>query len=171
MASSLTSTNLKSSSLYLLLLALVVVGVFYLFFFRKPDVTVGLQQHAFRLNAAAFTNGIYLANIRFITNNAERKTTDIWGEKETGLDFNRFGYPIGTNVLDVSQETPTSAEQCRQVWMFVLGPLQPKISLSSDSESYWVELDNSNNCIFRAFNLEKMQLSYQSRTGKVVLFQ
>ena len=169
MASSLTTTSLRSSYLYFGLLLFIVIGVFYLFVFKKPSIKNNLYYHAFRLNGSAFENGIYFANIRFLTNNPEKNTLDQWLVEGIGLDFNRNGYPIGTDVQAADQQTPKTTEQCRQIWQFVLGPLQPKLYLSPNEDGYWVQLNEQNICIYRSFHLDKMQLSYHSQTGKVYL--
>jgi len=169
MASSLTSTNQNSSKLYLLFLILVTIGIAYLFFLKKPDASVGFQRQAFKLNASAFANGIYLANMRFIVNDSNNSTKNQWLDDEIGLDYNSNGFPIGTDIENLSQETPMTAENCRQVWKFVLSRLQPKVYLNPVADGYWVEITKDKVCIFRAFNLQKMQLSYQSLTGKVLL--
>ncbi len=169
MASALTSTSSKSGYLYLILLGMVILGVVYLFAFKKPSVAKNWQQQAFNLNAAAFTNGIHLANARFLTNNSRQKRIDWWIDGGIGLDYNKAGYPIGTDISDSQLGAPINAENCAQIWRFVLGPLQPQIHSSKVKNGYWVELTKDKTCIFRAFELEKMQLSYHSQTGTVTL--
>ncbi len=169
MASVLTSTSSKSGYLYLVLLALVVTGLVYLFVFEKPPVAKDWQRQAFRLNAAAFSNGIHLAHARFLTNNQDKIRQDWWQDKGVGLDYNPMGFPIGTDISEINLTTPASAENCRQIWQFVLGPLQPEVSLKKTDSGYWVELTEDKICVFYAFDLQKMQLSYHSLSGKVDL--
>ncbi len=171
MASALTSTNTKSGYLYLILLGMIVLGVVYLFVFKKPSVAKDWQRQAFRLNAAAFTNGIHLANARFLTNNANQVQVDWWLQGGIGLDYNSAGYPIGTDISDSQLSAPVKPENCGQVWKFVLGPLQPQMHPSKSENNYWVELTEDKTCVFHAFGLEKMQLSYQSQTGTVILIE
>ena len=169
MASALTSTSSKSGYLYLVLLGMVILGVVYLFAFKKPSVAKDWQRQAFKLNAAAFTNGIHLANARFLTNNADQILINWWQHNGVGLDYNTAGYPIGTDIVDIQVSTPATVENCVQIWQFVLGPLQPKVQLKQTKNDYWAELTEDRTCVFHAFELKKMQLSYHSQTGTVIL--
>lgn len=148
---------------------MVFLGVVYLFVFKKPSVAKDWQRQAFRLNAAAITNGIHLANVRFLTNNSNKIQTDWWLQGGIGLDYNSSGYPIGTNISDRQLQAPINSENCAQIWRFVLGPLQPQIHSSKITSGYWVELTDDKTCVFHAFELEKMQLSYHSQTGTITL--
>ncbi|MBV1909443.1 MAG: hypothetical protein KUG78_08975 [Kangiellaceae bacterium] len=169
MASSLTSTSSKSGNLYLFLLIFVVIGLFYLFFIKRPTATIDFQRQAFRLNSSAFENGIRLANMRFKSSSIEQNLVDRWFDKDVGLDYNENGFPIGTDIVIGESDKGMSAENCQQVWRFVLGPLQPKMLVARSENEYWVEVDANNNCVFHPFKIQQMQLSYHSTTGKVVL--
>lgn len=169
MASFLTSTSSKSSLLYLSFLGLILCGVFYLFWFKNPDVSKGLRQQAFRLNASAFANGIHLARMRYLTNNLKENRLNQWMDFDIGLDFSPSGYPIGTDIENLETEAPATVENCRQIWQFVLGPLQPKMYLTENKQGYWTQLNEDKSCSYFAFDLIKMQLSYHSSSGKVHL--
>ena len=165
MASSLTSTSLKSGYIYLVLIAMVLMGVVYLLIGpSKPHNN--LRKHAFYLTNSAFKNGIYLAHSKFQLRKTPNKTLNIWSDNHAGLDFNDKGYPIGTSILDPKTNTPLSKEHCIEIWKFILGPLQPSISTEKLEKDYWVEIDQQKKCIYLSSYDQKMQLSYHSLTGK-----
>jgi len=171
MASSLTSTGLKSGVIYVFLLLGVVVGVVYLFLIKQPNVRNSLHLQAFKLNFSAFRNGIKLANYHFIVsqNNPPNHGIDRWLDKNIGLDFNSYGFPIGTNVTDISQEKVQTSIQCMQLWQFVLGPLQPPISLIKKPDFYWVELTKNGLCTYQSDNVKNFIINYDPLSGKISL--
>jgi len=169
MASALTSTGLKSSQIYFAFILLVIVGVIYLLLIKKPSAADNIVRQAFQLNSSAFENGIYFANIRFLTKNPDRNQLDQWLIGKVGLDYNQKGFPIGTDIEDFDQQTPKTSENCRQIWQFILGPLQPKLHLSKKNSGYWTYLNEQNVCIYQRDRLNKMILSYHSETGRVYL--
>jgi len=168
MASSLTSTSLKSGFLYFGFLMIIVGGVSYLLLDRE-GVHKDLRIQAFSLTASALKNGIYLARSKFLVRLKNEQYLDLWIDGKTGLDFNKTGYPIGTSITDSKQQEPKTAVHCKEIWQFVLGPLQPELTLVKNRNDYWVQLTSDNICVYRSPFVDKMQLSYHSSTGKVEL--
>ena len=168
MASSLTSTSLKSGFLYFIFLAIIIGGVIYLLSNREANHQ-GFRKQAFALTASAFKNGIYFANTKFQIHLNKEQHFDLWTDGKAGLDFNAAGYPIGTSIIDNKQQQPKTATHCKEIWQFVLGPLQPKLTLIKNNTDYWVQLNSDNICIFKSSFTNKLQLSYHSLTGKVTL--
>ncbi len=150
---------------------LIVLGVFYLIFIRQPSLTQSLNRQAFFLNFSALKNGIYLANIRFITNHQLDSPLDRWISNNIGLDFNQKGFPIGTDVTNNQQQTPLSSNDCLTIWKFVLGPLQPKIFLTHQQDSYHARLSKNNICIYISNQLDDAEIHYNALTGKVYFFE
>ena len=151
---------------------IILVGIVYLLFLQSPNVQDNLNRHAFKLNYAAFSNGIKFANYRFILNRTNENSDngiDQWTDGEVGLDYNKFGFPIGINVSDKSVQVPLTANDCLQLWQFVLGPLKPEISLNQDKSEYWVSLNNRGNCEYRSENVGELLVNYDSNAGKVTL--
>jgi len=168
MASSLTSTSLKSGFLYFGFLMVIVGGVSYLLLDREGGHK-NLRKQAFSLTASAFKNGIYLARSKFLVRLNNEQYLDLWVDGTTGLDFNKTGYPIGTSINDKGEKEAKTSNHCKEIWQFVLGPLQPNLIIIENGNDYWVELTSNNTCIYRSPFLDKMQLSYHSLTGKVEL--
>jgi len=167
--SSLTSTNIKSGFLYLFLLATISVGVLYLILFDKKTTFNNLQKKTLLITASAFKNGIKFANIKFNLNQ-NNNNLNLWNTNNVGLDFNYHGFPIGTNILNNEQLVPASSEQCRQIWQFVLGPLQPALELSFNNSGYWVKLNTNGSCSYR-YSQYRPHINYQPLTGKISLLE
>jgi hypothetical protein len=153
------------------LIVIFSVGLSFFLLFKLSDRTPSdnLYRQAFYLNAAAFKNGIHLANIKFFANNPNNDTIDRWQLPDVGLDYNNRGYPIGTQLSELDEKRITDIEQCRQIWQFVLGPLQPKIFLNANSNGYWVELIETDICIYHPFNQPELSLRYLASTGETNL--
>jgi len=129
-----------------------------------------LQKQAFKNNINAFRNGLYFSNLRFLTNNPYRNQTDQWFINGIGLDFNPQGFPIGTDITNTEQMTPKTLANCQQIWQFVLGPLQPELSLMSNKKnSYWVEFNRDKRCVFHPKTKVESSASYNPFSGKVFL--
>ncbi|TQV88540.1 hypothetical protein [Aliikangiella coralliicola] len=169
MASSLTASGVKSSYLYLGVIIIFLVVVGYFWFLKQPSLRSGLEQNAFYFNFLALKNSIRLANLKFLAGQANPTPTDQWVENEVGLDFNSKGYPIGTDITNSRQEKPESAENCKQIWQFLMGPLQPRVSTNSEPENYLVTLMNNDICVYRSPRINDRQIRYNSNTGKVSL--
>lgn len=174
MASSLTSASLKSGFLFICFLGLIGLGVVYLLLWRQPSVVDNLNQQAFRLNYAAFKNGIKLANYQFIANQSLYQSSEIlnrWNDGKSALDYNSSGFPIGTSVTDINQQQPNSALNCYEVWRFVLGPLQPEISIDPSQGKYWTELHPNEYCAYYPPNIKNLAIFYYFNQGNVHLYQ
>jgi len=170
MASSLTSTSLKSGFLYFTFLMIILAGVVYLFSDRS-DSYQNLRKQAFLLTSSAFKNGIYFAHSKFQVRQNQEQYFDLWVDETTGLDFNKKGYPIGTSISNINQQKPKTAKHCKEIWQFVLGSLQPELVLAENENDYWVQLTSSDICIYHSPFTNKMQLSYHSLTGKIELVE
>jgi hypothetical protein len=167
-ASLLTATSF-SSRLYYIGLLLVFSGlVVYFLFWREPSTQENLERRAFELNYAAFKNSVRLANYRFILKQAE-SGNNLTSIRVNGLEFNRSGFPVSGKKLTLSQNSPRNAEDCRQIWQNVLGPLQPPVSLGFMEKSYWVELSIENYCIFRSSQISDLAIEYNAVKGLVSL--
>jgi hypothetical protein len=172
MKSALSSTSLQSGLLYFVFLLLVVIAVIYLLFFKTNSIQDNLNKHAFRLNYSAFDNGIKFSNYKFIvnaTNTISGSTIDQWNDGSIGLDYNKYGFPIGTNISDKNIQSPRNAMDCLQLWQFVLGPLKPEISLSEKKTNYWVRLNSAGSCEYRDKNVRELMVNYNPNEGKVKL--
>lgn len=172
MASGLSSTGVKSGFLYLILLIAIVMAVLYFLLVQRPGVRDNMDRHAFRLNFAAFSNGIKFANLRYTTNSASvmgKGGIDQWLDGDIGLDYNNAGFPIGTDILVAGLQLPRSSKDCLQLWQFVLGPLQPKITLSQKSGKYWTRLIDDSVCIYQSSQIDGLFILYDANKGKVSL--
>lgn len=173
-ASFLTATSLRSSYYYLLFLLMIVSTVVYLLFFREPDIRSNLERQAFYYNYSTFKDAIYLANLRFLANTRNRRLIDNWVEKDpaqeksVGLDFNRFGYPIGTDITDSQQNTPETVANCIQIWQFLMGPVQPEIAQVRGDKNYWASLTHKGLCVYHSEKVDNVHIIYDSTNGKVV---
>lgn len=182
MASLLTATGRQSIPLYLFLMALFSLGASYLVTFRKPSLQDSFHLQAFKLNYAAFNNGIRFAKVRFIAREQKQSNIDVWSVSQvntlSGLDYNQYGFPIGTDITSTNQQLPETDEQCRQVWQFVLGPLQPKIFLSTDDyeqihqdAGYWAKITPDNICLYHSSQVNQFVIRYNARSGEVLLME
>ncbi len=187
MASALTATSLRTSFLYLFMIAGIAIGAVYLMVFKDKGIMNSFYHKAFSLNYAAFQNGIYLARVKFIANSHQISKIDRWKESNkgvtTGLDYNAQGNPIGTDIIDNLQQTPVNVTQCQQIWEFVLGPLKPELFLSHKEiikfkkqsktqiygDLYWVEISPEKSCIIQSTNTTGMIIKYDTLSGKVNL--
>ncbi len=168
MTNLLVSTGVKSGHWYLLLLAGFGLTVFYWFFTGDPSRKDELLRQAFYLNAKAFENGIYFSRVKFMSNHNRISSIDAWLNQGVGLDYNEAGYPIGTDIDDPYYDKPQNVENCRQVWRFVLGPLQPLLFLEPSDKGYWVELTEENDCIYRPYRYKNLQILYNSANGSII---
>lgn len=165
----LTTTSIKGGFLYFGLLFLIVVSVIYFLLFSNPSVQNNFYERAFKLNYSAFKNGIQFANYRFITDKKKDSTIDKWINQDIGLDYNEYGFPIGTEISDITQESPVTADDCRHIWQFVLGPLRPDISFTVKNKGYWVQLTTDKVCVFRSGNVANFEIHYRAIEGNVLL--
>lgn len=166
MASSLTTTSLKSASLYVAFLTLVIAGVFYLLGHNKNQSTKLMMEKAFLLNASAFENGIQLAHSKFLV---DENKSGLLSYSSSELDFNTAGFPVGTSIEKKFRDHPYLSEHCVEIWQSVLSPLHPPMQLFPSENNYWVNLTDDNICVYRRSNLPKMSISYHSGTGTVVI--
>ena len=167
MASSLTSTNLKSGFLYLLLIVVASCAVLYLLLPNHSKTINHLQKKSLVINSSALKNGIKFANMKFKLKKNNSQRLNLWISNGVGLDFNDNGFPIGSNISNLNQQLPKSSKQCRQIWKFVLGPLQPKLELKFNN-GYWTKLEKNNTCSYR-YSSHKPYIVYHSLSGTVTL--
>lgn len=168
MANILTATGLKNIYFYMLIILLVAVGALYLIFVREPGIRENLEGHSFFLNYSAFQNSIYLANMRFIADRSKLDRIDHWVDNDIGLDFNVYGFPIGTDITVGDQKSPRSIENCAQIWRFLMGPFQPELSTKQDDKIYSTALSADDNCVYRSPWVKERQIIYNSTLGKVI---
>ena len=147
---------------------LVIIGIAYLLLFEKKSNLINLQKNAFILNYSAFKNGIKFANIKFRLHKNNKQKFNLWTSRKKGLDFNGNGFPIGTSISNNEQRLPETPEQCREIWRFVLGPLQPKLKLELNDDNYWTTLSLNNECFYH-YSTQQPHIIYSSITGKVTL--
>ena len=171
----LTASGRKSVYFYLGLVALVITFAVYFLFFKQPDVITNLNRQAFKLNHAAFANGIRLANIKFIISEGAPTNLDRWLHNETGLDFNAMGYPIGTDIQDEKLLMPATANNCLQIWNFALGPIKPLVFLDKgDKETkggqhYRTRIDGQGFCYYMPVKEIGLNMQYNASLGTVSL--
>ena len=171
----LTASGLKSVYFYLSLIALVLGGAIYLLFFKQPDVIDNLNRQAFKLNHAAFANGVRLANLKFILSEDEESNLNRWQDNNSGLDFNAQGFPIGTDIQEEGLLMPASIKNCRQIWNFVLGPIKPLVLLNkgdtntNDGQHYWTRIDDRGVCYYMPVKEIGLNMQYNASLGTVSL--
>ncbi|MGX5172403.1 hypothetical protein ACUR5C_00080 [Aliikangiella sp. IMCC44653] len=169
MSSVLTATSYKSNRLYLILLALLSIGAVYWVFGKSPNKSEELVEQAFELNYVAFKNGIMLAHFQNIVLQARALKRQEMHQPFQSLHFNQAGFPVALEKGQVQQEVPFDREDCQAIWKSVLGPLQPKVSLSESIQGYWTELDTDGICQFGHGLIKNKQFFYHALSGKVTL--
>jgi len=167
MTNPLVSTGLKTGYWYILLLGAFAAAVFYWFTAGDPSRKDDLNTQAFYLTGKAFENAVYFAHVKFMSNHTQVSSLDRWIVDGVGLDYNEFGYPTGTNVDDSYYDRPQTVENCQQIWLFILGPLQPKLYLQASGEGYWTRLNDENICVYQPFYNKNLQIRYDSALGSV----
>ena len=169
MASLLTATGFQNRLYYLGLFFVFSGVVSYFLYLKEPSIQENLERRAFQLNYSALKNSIRLFNYRYILKQAESGNLNAAHISINGLAFNSAGYPIGESKAKPTQESPIFAENCRQIWQSVLGPLQPALSSKYSQNGYWVELSIENYCIFRHGQISDLAIEYNAVKGLVSL--
>lgn len=142
----------------------------YFWFVSEPTMPQTFHDRAFALSGDALKNSVYLAHTKFLSqtdlNQKSNLHTDVWMQGDIGLDFNQYGFPIGTSRLKWDSTAPVSSASCQEIWNFFMAPLQP-IVMTPQRGTYWTHADHEGRCYYRSTFVNQLQITYDPTAGTV----
>lgn len=82
-----------------------------------------------------------------------------------GLDYNEYGFPVGTEHTPDSLSLPVTAQHCRDLWNALLVTMQPML-VPAPSGVLEVKA-YVGSCIFRSIQYPNMAIVYNTQRGSV----
>ena len=167
MADRFIGSSFKNRLFYFGLVTIFAITFSYLFWLKDPSIKQSFEDQAFELNYSALKNGIRFAHYQYLLKQGKQQKNNTLAK----LHYNKKGYPISAIDMELAnqRQTPKNAEDCRNIWKFVLGPLQPKLDLTPSENDYWVELSSENTCLFYSNTSKHQVITYHPQTGLVEL--
>ncbi|MDH5432972.1 MAG: hypothetical protein OEY19_03440 [Gammaproteobacteria bacterium] len=157
----------KHFSIYIIVLFFALTLFFYLFYLKDPNIHQNLARQTLYFNYYALQNGIRLSNIKFLAQ-AEKKHINVIISNGIGLDFNDYGFPVGTRFEHRSANYKLKTSDCSEIWQFVLNKLGNRIQTTANKDEFWTE-SKSNSCFYYSPVYIDEFIVYNPLSGKVHL--
>lgn len=127
-----------------------------------------VHRNMMAMTTAAFQEAVIFAHMKYHTSTSgSGEYVDLFELNGAGIDFNRFGFPVGINQTSKSVILPITRQECRNLWDTLLAPMRPM--LSPDQYASLTVSAINGKCVFTSMSFYEQSIEYNPETGRVSL--
>ncbi len=146
----------------------IVIALFlarYLLLSSMEDEEGHLYQSMMFMSTAAFQEAVNFSHMRYHASNKKGYQIDLIELNGKLMDFNEEGFPTGFEQSETSIRLPISTNECRQLWISLLGSFRPLIE--PEENAHLVVKAFKGQCIFALKYRQSHRIVYNPKTGRV----